>query len=100
MPLGNPSVTSPPQGDRTRARNPRDITGTKAAQLLKDKQAREELANLDIHAIRHDAYTKGRADGFTAGFEQGWDSLAAHLVEIGILDPDDEPEVLGSPEAE
>ena len=94
--------TTPLAGDRSRrARSPRDITGRRYEELHREQQeAKGDLANIDVTSIRHMAYTSGHAAGFEAGFVAGWDALADHLVEIGVLDPDDEPEVLGSPEAE
>ena len=37
--IGNPSITSPREGARTRVRNPRDITGRRHQQLATEKQS-------------------------------------------------------------
>jgi hypothetical protein len=77
-------------GDRSRrARNPKDVTGTRYAQQHAELKAKEDAENIDVAAIRHAAYTSGHAAGYEAGFTAGWDSLALHLVEEGILDPDE-----------
>jgi hypothetical protein len=69
--------------------NPRDLTKTRQLELLREKQAREAAATVDIEAVRQVAYTSGHAAGYEAGFIAGWQALADHLVEIGVLEADD-----------
>lgn len=90
----NPSVTTPRQGDRSRASrvSPRNITGRKYAELHAEKAARDAAKDTDIAEVRRTEYLRGHDEGFVRGFTVGWDTLAAHLVEEGILDADDGPE--------
>jgi hypothetical protein len=86
-----PTQTSPLAGNRThRTRNPRDITGREYQRLHAEEDAKKAAENLDIAAVRRAALTEGHAQGYEAGFVAGWDALAAHLVEVGVLAPDDE----------
>lgn len=88
----NPSITSPRDGARSRNKSPRDITGRRRAELLQEKAAREEAANIDVAEVQRQAREAGYLDGWNAGFTAGWDALAAHLVTEGILAPDDDDE--------
>jgi hypothetical protein len=64
-------------------------TGKIFQQQLRDKQARDAVADLDIAAVQRAAHERGRSEGFEAGYVAGWDALAAHLVETGVLDSDE-----------
>ena len=99
--LGNPSITSPRMGDRSRASRvaPGNATGRRYAQQHAEKDARDaskaKLASLNVEAIKRTEYLRGYDVGYGKGYESafnaGWDALAQHLVETGVLDPD-EPE--------
>jgi hypothetical protein len=99
--LANPSITSPRMGDRSKASrvSPRNMTGQRFAEQHADKDARDaskaKHASLDVEAIKRAEYLRGYEAGFDkaheASFNAGWEALAQHLVEIGVLDPD-EPE--------
>jgi hypothetical protein len=69
--------------------SPRDLTKTRQQQLLKEKAAREAAKHVDIAEVQRVAFANGHAAGFEAGFTNGWDALAEHLVAEGILEPDE-----------
>jgi hypothetical protein len=77
MPLGNPSITSPRMGDRTRASrvSPRDVTGRTCAQQHAELKAKQELETVDINAVKHAEFQRG----FEAGHRAGWTSLTSAL---------------------
>jgi hypothetical protein len=85
-PLDNPSVTSPRQGDRSRASrvSPRNITGRTYADQHADAQARKaaEAQVLEIPRIKHDAFTKGHAAGYKAGLLDGQDVAVEALLSL------------------
>ena len=70
--------------------SPANRTGKLYQQQLRDKKARDEATSIDINEVRRQAYAEGHAAGWEAGFQRGWDSLAEHLVETGVLDADTE----------
>lgn len=87
--------TSQLAGNRQhRARNPRDLTGKEYQRQQAELKAKRdaEASPVNLAAIRHDAFTKGHAQGYEAGFIAGWEALVAHLVEQGVIEPDDTPE--------
>src|SRR5690348_4102993 len=86
--LGNPSITSPRMGDRSKASRvaPGNITGRRYAQQHAEHKAREAASSIDIAAVRKAA----REAGWAEGFDAGWSALVAHLVEQGILPPDED----------
>lgn len=82
--------TTPLAGDRARrARNPRDITGTRHRELLAEKAARDAAATVDIHEVQRRSREAGYSDGYTKGLSDGWDACIAALVAEGVLDADD-----------
>jgi hypothetical protein len=84
--------TTPLAGNRaSRTRNPRDLTGKQYTRQHAEQKAKEDAAKIDIAAVRKAARSEGFSEGWDAGFQAGWNALAQHLVEIGVLDPD-EPE--------
>ncbi|HET9081123.1 MAG TPA: hypothetical protein VFO01_11505 [Trebonia sp.] len=89
--LGNPSVTTPRMGDRSRASrvSPRNITGRLYATQHAEKAAREAAAGLDVNEVRRTEYLRGHADGYGRGLEAGWDACVRALVAEGVLDPDE-----------
>jgi hypothetical protein len=66
-----------------------DLTLKKQKALLADKAARDAAKDIDVNEVRRQARTEGFAAGYDQGFADGWDALAAHLVETGVLDADD-----------
>jgi hypothetical protein len=83
--LANPSITSPRQGDRSRASrvSPGNMTGRIYAQQHAEEDARKATSVVDVAAIRDSAWRDG--------FAQGWDRAIAwvidHMIDAGI-DPD------------
>jgi len=65
--------------------SPRDLTGRKARDLLREKQAREAASNevIDLAAIKRRAFEDGRSAGWDAAIE--W--VITRMTEAGI-DPD------------
>jgi hypothetical protein len=92
--LANPSVTTPRQGDRSRASrvSPRNSTGRLYAQQHAEVDARKSAANIDVNDVRRIEHERGHTAGYEAGFIAGWQALADHLVEIGVLEADDDGE--------
>lgn len=63
-------------GDRSRrARNPRDITGTRYTDQLAAKAARDAAKNVDLDELRRQT----RAEGFDAGHETGYAAFGRAL---------------------
>jgi hypothetical protein len=69
------------------SKKPGDFTGTQGVRLREkiraDQKAREDIASIDVAAIRE--------SGRQAGFSQGWDAAIAWVIEkmtdVGV-DPD------------
>jgi hypothetical protein len=86
MQLGNPSVTSPRQGDRSRASrvSPGNATGRLYAR--QHEEAKRAAASIDVAAIRKAAWSAG----FQAGHEAGWSAAIAWVQEnFDVYDKDD-----------
>lgn len=63
--------------------NPRDLTKTRQQELLRQKQARDEAANVDVADVQRQAREVGFSDGWDAAI--GW--VIKRMTGIG-LDPD------------
>jgi len=86
MPTG-PRGTSPV--------SPRDLTGSRARVLLKEKADREKSAEIDVAAIKRDAFRAGFDAAWEPAYLAGWNALAETMANAGIdvdavLDLDDE----------
>jgi hypothetical protein len=57
----------PVSAGRNAARSPRDFTGKLFAQQQQAKAKADELAGVDIEAVRHAAYEAGREAGYYEG---------------------------------
>jgi hypothetical protein len=77
-------------GNRWSGHNPMDLTLKTQKALLADKAAKDAAASIDVSEVRRQARTDGFAAGYDQGYEDGWDALAAHLVNMGVLAADDE----------
>lgn len=76
--------TSSLAGDRSRrARNPRDITGRRYAELQAEADARKSAATADIREVQRRSREAGYSDGWDAAI--GW--VIERMTDAG-LDPD------------
>ena len=57
--------------------SPRDVTGTRARELLREKQAKENQENNVAQAVR-----TARLEGFNAGHEAGWNDFVTALYSL------------------
>jgi flagellar biosynthesis/type III secretory pathway protein FliH len=84
-----PTTTSSLAGDRNRrSRNPRDLTGREYQRLHAQEAAKREAAaeNVNIHAVKRDAFTSGHAAGYEAGVEAGLDAATEALLSLSEKD--------------
>jgi hypothetical protein len=80
----NPSVTTPRQGDRSRASrvSPRNRTGQIYAQQHAEAEAKKAAANIDISEI----YLRG----WDAGYDAGVAAVIKQLQDTGEIDADED----------
>lgn len=72
-----------------RPRNRRDITGTRYARQQAEQAAKRAAANINVDDVRREAFAEGYRAAFDKAFTDGWDALAEHLVQEGVLAPDE-----------
>lgn len=80
----------------TQAISPRDITGRRARELLREKAAREKATD-NVEAIRREAFKSGFDAAWEPAYLAGWTALAEVLADAGVdvdavlaLDDDDD----------
>lgn len=69
--------------------SPMNRTGKLFQAQLREKQAKDAAKEIDINEVRQQARLAGYREGFDQGFIAGWDALAQHLVDEGVLDADE-----------
>lgn len=78
--------------------SPRDLTATRQQQLLKEHAAREAAADIDVGAIRREAYAAAFEPAYVAGAQWAFNVLREAGIDVdAVLDldgdehQDDEP---------
>ena len=71
--------------------SPRDLTATRQRQLLKEHAAREAAADIDVGAIRREAYDAAFEPAWKAGAEWAFGVLREAGIDVdAVLDLDDD----------
>jgi hypothetical protein len=65
--------------------SPMNRTGKIFQRQQREAVAKKAATSIDINEVKHQAWLEGFDQGFTAG----WDALAQHLVDEGVLDADE-----------
>lgn len=68
--------------------SPLNRTGQLFQQQLREKQTRDAAKDVDIAAVKRQAFSDGRAEGVTYGFTEGWNALGHLLIEAGAITED------------
>jgi hypothetical protein len=64
--------------------SPRDITGRRSRDLLRQKADREKAASIDVSEIRRESFKSGFDAAWEPAYLAGWNALAEVLTEAGV----------------
>jgi hypothetical protein len=64
--------------------SPRDITGRRMRQLLREKAERDQAAGTPVDAIRRESFKSGFDAAWEPAFLAGWNALAEILTDAGV----------------
>jgi hypothetical protein len=64
--------------------SPRDVTGTRARELLRQKAERKKAADTDVEAVRQESFQRGFDAAWETAYLAGWTALAEILTDAGI----------------